>query len=199
MYNNEYRLAAQGRTAIAGIDEAGRGPLAGPVVAAAVILPLDRTILGINDSKKLSHKKRARLYIEILAHAHVGIGVVAEPVIDDINILQASRLAMKRAVEKLPCPPDFLLIDGNMNIDLPTPAESIIGGDAKSASIAAASIIAKETRDAIMLDLHERYPQYEFDAHKGYPTKKHCALLEEHGPSPVHRKSFGPVRRLYRK
>jgi ribonuclease HII len=197
MYTYEARLTAQNIERIAGVDEAGRGPLAGPVVAAAVVLPAgEDPIAGINDSKKLTEKKREALYTEIITRADVGIGIIDEKVIDTINIFQAARLAMKRAVHDLVRMPHYLLIDGNMRIDVALPSQSIIGGDSLSASIAAASIIAKVTRDRLMYELHKKFPQYEFDKHKGYPTKRHIERLGLYGISPVHRLTFGPVRRV---
>ena len=196
MYEHETRLASQGYQIIAGIDEAGRGPLAGPVVAAAVILPFDIRIEGINDSKKLSEKKRTCLYRDICAYAIVGVGIINEKIIDEVNIYQAARMAMREAVLDLNKKPDYLLIDGPMSIDLEIEAIGIVGGDRLSASIAAASIVAKVTRDTLMMGLHEKYPHYGLDRHKGYPTKEHIALLEEHGISPIHRQSFGPVKKL---
>jgi ribonuclease HII len=197
MYTYEARLTAQNIKRIAGVDEAGRGPLAGPVVAAAVVLPAgEDPIAGINDSKKLTEKKREALYTEIISRADVGIGIVDEKIIDTINIFQAARLAMKKAVHDLARMPHYLLIDGNMRIDVALPSESIIRGDSLSASIAAASIIAKVTRDRLMYELHKKFPQYEFDKHKGYPTKRHIECLERYGISPIHRLTFGPVRRV---
>lgn len=182
---------------IAGVDEAGRGPLVGSVVAAAVILDKDQPIEGLNDSKKLTAKKRELLAVEIKQRAKAWSVASVEPdEIDRINILQASLLAMKKAVESLSEAPDFALIDGNKLPDLSCNAEAIVKGDARVAAIAAASILAKVERDQQMLELHEQYPQYEFDRHKGYPTKVHMALLEEFGPCPLHRKSFGPVKRM---
>jgi len=182
---------------IAGVDEAGRGPLVGAVVAAAVILDKANPIAGLNDSKKLSAKKREQLAIEIKQRARAwSVSSVEPQVIDEINILQASLLAMKQAVEGLSITADFALIDGNKLPDLACEAEAIVKGDARVAAIAAASILAKVERDQQMLALHNEYPQYEFDRHKGYPTKVHMALLEEHGPCPEHRKTFGPVKRL---
>jgi ribonuclease HII len=182
---------------IAGVDEAGRGPLVGAVVAGAVILNPDHPIAELNDSKKLTAKKRELLAIEIKQHAKAWAVSSVEPeIIDEINILQASLLAMKQAVEGLSVAPDFALIDGNKLPDLDCDAAAIVKGDARVAAIAAASILAKVERDQQMLELHNVYPQYEFDRHKGYPTKVHMALLEEHGPCPEHRRSFAPVRRL---
>ncbi|MFC1478217.1 ribonuclease HII [Candidatus Margulisiibacteriota bacterium] len=178
-------------TIIAGIDEAGRGPLAGPVVAAAVILPQNCSIDGITDSKKLTHKKREELFTVITKHAHVGIGIVSEKDIDDINILQATFKAMRKAVINLTVKPTKLIIDGNFVIPRHKIAqEAIIKGDLKEQSIGAASIIAKVTRDRILLDMHEQYPQYNFAKHKGYGTKEHREAILQHGPSPIHRRSF---------
>ena len=184
---------------ICGVDEAGRGPLAGPVVAAAVILDPANPVAGLNDSKKLSAKRRETLAIEI--HAKALAWAVAEASveeIDRINILQASLLAMQRAVEKLVIQPSKALIDGNRCPKLPCPAEAIIGGDGKVAAIAAASILAKTVRDAGMMELHAVYPMYGFDRHMGYPTSLHLKALQEHGVSPVHRRSYAPVARLIR-
>jgi ribonuclease HII len=181
---------------VCGVDEAGRGPLAGPVVAAAVILDPERPIPGLNDSKKLSEKKRIALAALIRERAiawAVAEASVAE--IDQINILQASLLAMQRAVAALSVKAESALIDGNRCPQLEIPAEAIIQGDGKIASIAAASILAKTVRDAGMLVLHAEYPQYGFDRHMGYPTAAHFKALEAHGVSPVHRRSFGPVAR----
>ncbi len=184
-------------SAVAGVDEAGRGPLVGAVVAAAVILDVNHPIAGLNDSKKLSAKKREQLAREIKAYAQAwAISSVGPKAIDDINILQASLLAMKQSVESLDIKPDFALIDGNKLPDLNCDAAAIVKGDARVAAIAAASILAKVERDRQMEVLHLKHPQYEFNRHKGYPTKLHFALLEEHGPCAEHRKSFGPVKRL---
>lgn len=182
---------------IAGVDEAGRGPLVGAVVAAAVILDQQQPIVGLNDSKKLSASKREQLAEQIKSRA-IGWAVcsVDADEIDRINILQASLLAMKRAVESLPQAPDFALIDGNKLPQLNCESAAIVKGDARVEAIAAASILAKVERDAQMQTLHLAYPQYEFDRHKGYPTKAHMALLQRHGPCPQHRKSFSPVRRV---
>ncbi len=187
---------------IAGIDEAGRGPLAGPVVSAAVILPHDFLCKGIDDSKKLSEKKRDELFPRIMEKAiAVSTGIASHHEIDKINILRASLLSMKRAVENLStCPgspvPDFLLIDGKFTLDMEIPQSAIIKGDSKSISIAAASIIAKVTRDAVMKDLHDLYPAYDFIRHKGYPTKDHKKALLKHGPCPVHRLTFRGVKEV---
>lgn len=183
-----------GKSWVAGVDEAGRGPLAGPVVAAAVILVDHEGLAGINDSKKLSAKRREELYLRIARSGIVGIGLADEKQIDDLNIYQATRLAMKKAVLSLPHTPAVLLIDGPMRLDLELPQKGIIQGDAKSASIAAASIIAKVFRDHWMRGLHEVYPEYAFHKHKGYGTAEHLRALREKGPSLVHRYSFAPVR-----
>lgn len=181
-------------TLIAGVDEAGRGPLAGPVVAAAVILNPHRPIAGLADSKKLTEKQRERLFDEIREHAlawTVARARVRE--IDDINILQASLLAMQRAVYALKIEPQLVLIDGNKSPELPYPTRAIIGGDATEESISAASIIAKVLRDRLMRMLDKKYPQYGLGKHKGYPTASHVAALREHGVSRIHRLTFGPV------
>jgi len=174
---------------IAGIDEAGRGPLAGPVVAAAVIL--DKLIDGLNDSKLLSALKRKRLFKIIKCEAvAIGVGIVSHQLVDRINIYQAARLAMKKAVLNLSLAPHHLLIDGNLSLDLEIPQTAIVKGDRKSCSIAAASIIAKVTRDKIMLRYHKKFPVYGFDRHKGYGTKLHFENLQKHGACPIHRRSF---------
>jgi len=182
---------------ICGVDEAGRGPLFGDVVAAAVILDPDNPIAGLGDSKKLSEKVRERLYEQIYKHAiSVGVGRASVEEIDQLNILQASMLAMQRAVEGLSLVPDLALIDGNRCPTLICVSEAIIKGDAKEITIGAASIIAKVTRDREMLEWHKQYPCYGLDRHKGYPTQAHIKALEEYGVSPQHRRSFAPVRRL---
>ena len=184
-----------GYKVIAGVDEAGRGPLAGPVVAAAVVLPENFDVPGINDSKKLSEKKREALFPVIKSRAIAfGIGMAEHEEIDRINILQASLLAMKRAVEALKILPDYLLIDGKFTIDSIIDQRSVIKGDALSLSIAAASILAKVSRDRMMADLDLRYPEYGFSRHKGYPTKAHKEAILTHGPCPIHRKSFRGVK-----
>jgi len=181
---------------VCGIDEAGRGPLAGPVVAAAVILDPARPIAGLNDSKKLSEKKREALAGEIREKALAwAVAEASVEEIDRLNILHASLLAMQRAVAGLSVRPERALVDGNRCPVLPMPAEAVVKGDGKIASIAAASILAKTVRDHGMLILHQRYPQYGFDRHMGYPTPAHFAALEAHGASPVHRQSFAPVAR----
>jgi len=179
----------------AGVDEAGRGPLAGPVVAAAVIVIEPEGLAGLNDSKKVTAKKRKMLYSEIISRQLVGIGFADEKEIDRINILQASLLAMKRAVLDLPVSPDGLLIDGTFTTDLPLPQKTIVSGDAKSASIAAASIVAKVIRDAWMERMETEYPSYGFAKHKGYGTARHLQALSEQGACAIHRRSFDPVRK----
>ena len=176
---------------VCGVDEVGRGPLCGPVVAAAVILPEDFVPEGINDSKKLSEKKREALYPVILEKAvAVGIGEASPEEIDGINILNASFLAMRRAIENLPIKPVFAIIDGNRTRNIPVPCDTLVGGDAKSASVASASVVAKVYRDRLMKKLAEEYPQYALEKHKGYPTKEHYELLKKHGVAPIYRKSF---------
>lgn len=193
---DKYELEAldAGYRAVAGVDEAGRGPLAGPVVAAAVVfekLPLG---LGINDSKKLTHKRRTFLAKEIYSvAASVGVGMVLPALIDEINIHRASLLAMERAVGSLASPPDFLLIDGKFAINTAVPQLPVISGDSLSVSIAAASIIAKTTRDALMTAYDSLYPGYNLAGNKGYPTKDHYAALRKLGPTPIHRRSFRGV------
>lgn len=179
---------------VCGIDEAGRGPLAGPVVAAAVILDPAQPIAGLNDSKKLSEKKRVALAIEIRAKAVAWcVAEASVEEIDRLNILHATMLAMQRAVAGLQVAAVSALVDGNRCPQLAIPAEAVVKGDGKIASIAAASILAKTVRDAGMLELHAQYPAYGFDRHMGYPTAAHFAALEKHGASPVHRRSFAPV------
>jgi ribonuclease HII len=203
MFQFEHEAKTKGYNAVAGVDEAGRGPLAGPVVSAAVIFSpdtaLDRLsnspLAGINDSKKLSEKKRKTLFplIKEVAMA-VSIGIAQHQEIDRLNILRASLLSMKRAVDGLSPRADFLLIDGKYTIDSTIDQAAVIKGDSRSISIAAASIIAKVTRDAIMARLHDTYPQYNFIQHKGYPTKAHKAAILKHGPCPVHRMTFKGVK-----
>jgi len=179
---------------VAGLDEAGRGPLAGPVVAAAVILSRRCLLPGLNDSKQVAEPDRERLYEAIAERAlGVGIGLASEREIDALNILEATRLAMSRAIQALAPLPDFLLIDAVSLPSVSLPQRAIIKGDGLSVSIAAASIMAKVTRDRLMLDYHRRYPQYNFLAHKGYPTAEHLRRLAEHGPCDIHRRSFRPV------
>lgn len=179
---------------VCGIDEAGRGPLAGPVVAAAVILDPNNPIAGLNDSKKLSEKRRNLLAVEIRAKALAWCVAEASPEeIDQINILQATFLAMQRAVAGLSLRPSRAVVDGNRCPKLEIPVEAVVQGDGKIAAIAAASILAKTVRDAGMVELHQQYPQYGFDRHMGYPTAAHFAALQAHGPCPAHRRSFAPV------
>ena len=188
-------LQWQVQTLVAGVDEAGRGPLAGPVVAAAVILDEQQPIVGLADSKKLSARQRERLYDEIRAKALCCcIAEASVEEIDQLNILQATMLAMKRAVEGLRLKPGLVLVDGNRIPVLKIPAEAIIKGDDKVQAISAASILAKVHRDRWCLQLHEAHPQYGFATHKGYPTADHLAALREHGPIDAHRRTFGPVR-----
>lgn len=191
---HERRLSRSGYRSIAGVDEAGRGPLAGPVVAGAVILKDLSFKERIDDSKKLSPKRRDRAYKEIFEKAIVGIGVVDEKTIDRINILRATKKAMALAIKNLEIPPDYVIVDGIVKVSTRSPIKCIVKGDSKSLSIAAASIIAKVTRDNLMLRYHRLYPQYGFARHKGYPTRDHKKALKAHGPSPIHRYSFQPVK-----
>ena len=194
LFEFESKAIHQGFKNIAGIDEAGRGPLAGPVVAAAVIFPSKVNIPGLNDSKKLSANKREELFPKIQEiSVAFGLAVVDQKVIDKINILQAARLAMKQAVETLKITPGLLLIDGNQKIDSTLNQWVIVKGDSRSLSIAAASVLAKVTRDRIMDSYHKLYPQYEFNRHKGYGTRLHRNLIQEHGPCPIHRSTFKGV------
>ena len=193
MPNFEYeeKRYAEGYVAVCGCDEAGRGPLCGPVVAAAVILPLGIEIEGLNDSKKLTEKKREKLFDVIKEKAVAYAIAEATPEeIDDINILNASMLAMRRAVEALSVKADFALIDGNCSRGFEIPTETVVKGDAVSYSIAAASILAKVTRDRGCIELDKQYPEYGIAKHKGYPTKDHMEAVRLYGPSPIHRKSF---------
>lgn len=192
-YDYEFKALQNGCRSVCGIDEAGRGPLAGPVFAAAVVLPEGPVIEGLDDSKKLSEKKRERLFDVIKECAlDWSVASASHDEIDELNILNASMLAMKRAAQGLTrVRPDFALIDGNRVPDgLFCNAEAIIGGDAKSASIAAASVLAKVSRDRFMVELHEKYPEYEFARHKGYPTALHRELLLKYGPCEEHRRTF---------
>ncbi len=183
---------------ICGVDEAGRGPLAGPVYAAAVILDASCPIIGLADSKKLSARKRERLTEEIRLKALAwAVASASVEEIDNLNILQATMLAMARAVAGLAVPPAEVLVDGNRCPDVPFPVRAIVGGDATVAAISAASILAKTVRDAEMLRLHAEYPQYGFDRHKGYGTAAHLAALRQYGPAPLHRRSFAPVREAF--
>ncbi|MCE1225681.1 MAG: ribonuclease HII [Geobacteraceae bacterium] len=194
LYHFELQAQSRGFKRIAGIDEAGRGPLAGPVVAAAVILHPGQSIEGVNDSKKLSEKRREQLFELIIKQAAaIGIGQADAEIIDRINILQATRQAMLEAVRALPVPPDYLLIDGITTIASSLPQQTIKQGDSRSASIAAASIIAKVTRDRLMQDYDQRYPTYGFARHKGYGSALHLSALQKHGPCPIHRMTFARV------
>jgi ribonuclease HII len=196
---DEFELEARrrGYRRIAGLDEAGRGPLAGPVVAAAVILPSRCRLVGVNDSKQVSASDRERLYEVIVARARaIGVGIATEQEIDRLNILEATRLAMRRAVESLTSPADCLLIDAVSLSNLAIPSRSIIKGDTLSISIAAASIVAKVTRDRLMEAHHQTYPHYNFLSHKGYGTEEHLQRLAQHGPCAIHRRTFAPVARL---
>lgn len=191
MWEIEDSCFEKGIQLICGVDEAGRGPLAGPVCAAAVILPPHAEIPGLNDSKKLTDKKRRELYPVIKEQAIAyGIGFASREEIDEINILQATYLAMERAIAQLSVKPELALIDGNRAKDFGIPVKTVIKGDSLSASIAAASILAKVTRDDLMLEAAKEYPQYAFEVHKGYGTKAHYEALTAHGPSPIHRMSF---------
>lgn len=188
-FENEYR--SKGYNLVCGVDEAGRGPLAGPVFAAAVILPDGLENLGINDSKKISEKKREQIFDTIIENSIAyGIGSASEKEIDEINILNATFLAMKRAVEAMNVKPDILLVDGNRKPNTGIEEVTIVKGDSKSISIAAASILAKVSRDRYMRELAEKYPEYEFERHKGYGTKLHYEKIEQYGILPDHRKTF---------
>ncbi|MBR5295731.1 MAG: ribonuclease HII [Clostridia bacterium] len=190
-YSFEKTLIPEGVKIICGLDEAGRGPLAGPVYAGAVILPEGYLPEGLNDSKKISEKKREQLFTLITENAIAwGFGTASPEEIDEINILNASMLAMKRAVESLSVKPEFLLVDGNIARGFQEKAVPVIKGDAKSPHIAAASIIAKVLRDRACLEMDREYPEYGFSKHKGYPTKAHFEAIEKYGVSPIHRKSF---------
>ena len=190
-YTLEKELLEQGYTAVCGVDEAGRGPLCGPVVAAACILPLGFELAELNDSKKLTEKKREKLF-DIIRENAVAYCIAEASVeeIDALNILEADLLAMRRAIDGLAVKADFALIDGNIARDFQIPAKAIVKGDATSPSIAAASILAKVTRDRACIELDRAYPQYGIAKHKGYGTKAHMQALREHGPSPIHRKQF---------
>lgn len=190
-YSFETAAYNKGFKVVCGVDEAGRGPLAGPVYAAAVILPVGTEIAGLNDSKKLSEKKREELFDIINDVAiSVSVGTASEKEIDEINILNATFLAMKRAVEGLEISPDYAIIDGNRAPNLEIPTETVVKGDGKVISVAAASIIAKVSRDRFMLKMAEQYPEYQFEKHKGYGTCLHYEMIEKYGVSPIHRKSF---------
>ena len=191
MWEIEDSFYADGVKVICGVDEAGRGPLAGPVCAAAVILPEHLEIPGLPDSKKLTDKKRRELFPIIKEQAIAyGIGLASEKEIDEINILQATFLAMERALGELSVKPDLALIDGNREKEFGIPVKTVVKGDSLSMNIAAASILAKVTRDDLMMEMAQTYPEYGFDVHKGYGTKAHYAALTQHGPSPIHRMTF---------
>lgn len=191
MWEIEESLYSDGLNVICGVDEAGRGPLAGPVYAAAVILPPNLEIPGLTDSKKLSDKKRRELFPVIQEQSVAyGIGSASEQEIDEINILQATFLAMRRALAQLTVTPDLVLIDGNRETDFGLPVKTVVKGDSLSANIAAASVLAKVSRDDWMLEMAKQYPQFGFEIHKGYPTRAHYDALRAHGPCPIHRMSF---------
>ena len=190
MFDYENKYLESGCKLIAGIDEAGRGPLAGPVCVASVIMPQDNIIEEINDSKKLSEKKREKLYDEIIKTAICyHIELISPEVIDDINILNATKLGMKKCIENLEIIPEIAIIDA-VKIDTEIPTDSVIKGDAKSYNVASASILAKVTRDRLMVELDEKYPEYNFKKHKGYGTKEHIEALKKYGKCPIHRNSF---------
>lgn len=202
-FREEKKLRRKGYRVVAGLDESGRGPLAASVVAAAVVInsSFKFQVLGLEDlkdSKKLTPKKREEFYKILTNHPQIkwGIGRVSEKVIDKINILEATKLAMIKAIKKLKRKPKFLIIDGNFKLNLPIPQKSIIKADEKVFSCIAASIIAKVYRDRIMRRYHKKYPQYGFDKHKGYPTWQHRKMLKKHGPCKIHRKTFKPVKKL---
>ena len=191
LYAAEKTLHGEGVALVCGVDEAGRGPLAGPVCAAAVILPEGAVLSGLDDSKKLTEKKREELYDEIMTAAVAwGIAFASVEEIEELNILNAALLAMNRAIAQLDPTPDLALIDGNTTRSIAVPARAVVGGDGKCACIAAASVLAKVTRDRYMRELAEKYPQYGFDKHKGYGTKAHYAAVDEYGLCPAHRPSF---------
>lgn len=193
----EKDLYKNGVNLIAGVDEVGRGPLVGPVVAAAVILPINYHLDGLNDSKKLTEKKRERFYDILMQEAiAIGIGEASAKEIDEINIYQASKLAMMRALKNLKIKPEHVLVDAMPLKEIDIPSTSIIHGDALSLSIAAASVIAKVTRDRMMIELDKKYPEYSFAQHKGYPTKKHLEVLQKYGVLDNYRFTYGPVRDL---
>lgn len=193
----EEQLLEEGYHLIAGIDEVGRGPLIGPVVAACVILKEHEFLEGVTDSKKLSEKKREQYYEIIMENAvSVGIGIISPATIDEVNIYQATILAMKEAVKNCKIKPDYILVDGNMKIDFEIPSKSIVKGDQLSLTIAAASIIAKVTRDRMLIELDGQYPMYGFKNHKGYPTKQHLEAIQKYGLIEGYRKSFKPVQEI---
>ena len=191
MLKIENEAYERGYKYVCGVDEAGRGPLCGPVVAAAVILPKDAHIEGVNDSKKLSEKKREKLFDDIMKNAvAVGLGISDVDLIEKINILGATKEAMKQAINNLSVKPDYVLIDGNQDIQIDIDRNTVVSGDAKSESIAAASIIAKVTRDRMLKEYDIKYPEYGFAKHKGYGTKKHIEAIKQYGLTPIHRPSF---------
>ncbi len=193
----ETRARKNGFRVIAGIDEAGRGPLAGPVVAAACVIPQDLLIEGIDDSKKLSPSERFKIFQQILATPEIdyGIGIIDALIIDQVNILQATFQAMLAAISRLSQMPDFIYVDGNQMPKSHIPGKALVKGDSLSQSIAAASIIAKETRDHLMSIYHQEWPQYGFNSNKGYPTKEHQRAIQEYGPCAIHRMSFHPLKK----
>lgn len=192
-YKYERELREKGITLIAGVDEVGRGPLVGPVVAACCILPLEFNLDGLTDSKKLSEKKREYFFEEIKKQAiSYGIGIVSEKIIDEVNIYEATKIAMKEAINNMSVKPEHILIDA-MPLDLDIPTTSIIKGDLKSITISAASVLAKVTRDRMLVELDKKYPMYDFKHNKGYPTKKHLEAIEKYGVLDEHRRSYGPV------
>ena len=194
LYEYEETLINDGVKLIGGIDEVGRGPLVGPVVAACVILPLNYELPGLNDSKKLTEKRREEFYKILMQDAiSIGIGIIDEKIIDEVNIYEATKLAMKDAINNCQIKPEHVLIDA-MKLDIDIPSTSIIKGDAKSLSIAAASVIAKVTRDHMLIELDKTYPMYDFKHNKGYPTKKHVEAIYKYGITPLHRKTFSPVK-----
>lgn len=200
LLKREKELYQEGYHLICGCDEAGRGPLVGPVVAGAVILPENYKLEGLTDSKQLSEKKREKYFPIIKQDAIAyGIGIVDAKTIDEINIYEASRLAMKKAIENMKVKPDYVLTDAMPIKDLNVPVEPVIHGDALSLTIAAASVLAKVTRDHILFDLDQKYPEYEFARHKGYPTKRHLELLKLYGPTEDYRFTYRPVRDLISK
>ncbi len=191
MLKIEHELNKKGYEFVCGVDEAGRGPLCGPVVAAAVILPKDAHIEGVNDSKKLTEKKREKLYDDIMQNAvSVGVGVSDVDIIEEVNILNATKKAMLQAISNLKVNPEYVLVDGNQKIDTDIPLETVVKGDSKSESIAAASIIAKVTRDRLLIEYDKKYPEYGFAKHKGYGTKAHIEAIKKYGLTPIHRPSF---------
>lgn len=193
-YKYERELREKGLTLIAGVDEVGRGPLVGPVVAACCILPEEFHLDGLTDSKKLSEKKRDYFFEEIKKQAiSYGIGIIDEKKIDEVNIYEATKLAMKEAINNMDVKPEHILIDA-MPLELDIPTTSIIKGDLKSITISAASVLAKVTRDRMLVELDEKYPMYDFKSNKGYPTKKHLAAIAEYGIIDEHRRSYGPVK-----